>query len=378
MVLGALVALPVLAVLAGAPWRIEDAGRAVAVAAALGELRADDVRSVGPLAAMLLWIVFAGGGVLLALGVLRGRIPAAGAAAAIAGLVAVDLLRMGMGQNPAIPRDHARQPETGAIRHLQAQGRARFAGLLPEAGLPPLAANEGMRWGLYDARGYDYPVEARYDRLWRTAVAPPLPFIPPTTIAGDDGPALRALGLLGVTSLLARKEDAPRPLPVAYDGPDARVYANPQALPRVWIAGGERVAADEDAALDAILDPALDLRATAVVERTLGLPATAPGAGRAALERYEPERVTIAARATAPGVVVLSDLHYPGWEATVDGRDAPIERVDYLLRGVRVEPGAHTIELRYRPASFRLGLLISALTAVGLVAAVLLGRRRRA
>ena len=73
---------------------------------------------------------------------------------------------------------------------------------------------------------------------------------------------------------------------------------------------------------------------------------------------------------------MLSDVCYPGWQATVDGRDVPIERVDYLLRGVAVGPGRHTVELAYRPASWRAGRMVSALAALALAAAVALSRRR--
>jgi uncharacterized membrane protein YfhO len=79
--------------------------------------------------------------------------------------------------------------------------------------------------------------------------------------------------------------------------------------------------------------------------------------------------------------VILTDDFYPGWTATLDGRPATIHRVDYLLRGITIGPGRHTVVLDYRPASWRLGLLISALCAFGVLAAVLSGlltRRRRA
>jgi uncharacterized membrane protein YfhO len=76
-------------------------------------------------------------------------------------------------------------------------------------------------------------------------------------------------------------------------------------------------------------------------------------------------------------MLVLSDTWYPGWHATVDGHDAKIERVDYLLRGVRVGPGSHTVQMTYRPLSFRIGWIVSLATALALLGAVLVSRRRR-
>ena len=51
----------------------------------------------------------------------------------------------------------------------------------------------------------------------------------------------------------------------------------------------------------------------------------------------------------ARSLLVLTDVHYPGWKATVDGEPAQIERVDYLLRGVRVPAGSHRVEFSYEP-----------------------------
>ena len=89
-------------------------------------------------------------------------------------MLVADLFRANMGFNPAIPVDHARQPATGAIRYLQSRTpeplRRASTGCPTSRCRPDLA----MRYGLYDARGYDYPVERRYDTLWRATVAPPV------------------------------------------------------------------------------------------------------------------------------------------------------------------------------------------------------------
>ena len=91
------------------------------------------------------------------------------------------------------------------------------------------------------------------------------------------------------------------------------------------------------------------------------------------MTRIEPDRMEVTA--SGRGLVVLSDVHFPGWHATVDGRDADIERVDYLLRGVAVGDGEHEIVLEYRPSSWRAGWIVSLLTALGLLAAMWKGAR---
>ena len=175
-----------------------------------------------------------------------------------------------------------------------------------------------------------------------------------------DG-ALRTLGLLGVSDLLAPPGGPRRAgLRVTYDGEDARIYANPHALPRTWVVGGQQRVAGGDAALAAITAPGFDARRAAVVERPVAGLSDGPSgpAGTSRIAAYEAERVELAARADRRALVVLSDVWFPGWRATVDGRDVPIERVDYLLRGVAVGPGEHRIVLEYRPWSWRAGWIV--------------------
>jgi uncharacterized membrane protein YfhO len=119
-----------------------------------------------------------------------------------------------------------------------------------------------------------------------------------------------------------------------------------------------------------------------VVERRVaGVPVAAakasPPAGTARIVTYEPDRVVLRADARRAGLVVLSDVVYPGWKATVDGRPADLERVDYVLRGVRVPAGAHRVEMRFEPASFTVGWIVSAVAAVALAALALGWRARR-
>jgi Bacterial membrane protein YfhO len=376
--LAATVALPLLVVLARSPVHARFIGDALGVAWAFATPPATpDSLSIIPMAAALVWIVIGGAAALLIWLAHRGRIAPGTVAALAITLTALDLLRFGMGQNPAIPLDHARQPVTGAIHHLREAGLGRFAGVVPNFGIVALPADAGMRYGLYDARGYDYPVERRYDKLWRTAIAPRVPFLPPTTLAATNARALRALSLLGVTDLIQQPGDKPLHRPgvqLAYDGRDARVYRNEGALPRAWVVGAQRVVGSDREALDAVLSPRFDPRTTAVVQRPI---AGLAGGGSARIERYEPERVRIAARTTRRALVILSDVWYPGWQAKVDGRPASIERVDYLLRGVAVGPGTHRIEFAYRPASWRIGWVLTLLTALALAGAVVLRRRRR-
>jgi uncharacterized membrane protein YfhO len=85
----------------------------------------------------------------------------------------------------------------------------------------------------------------------------------------------------------------------------------------------------------------------------------------------------VTATAKREGLLVVSDAWYPGWTATVDGKPADVERVNYVFRGVRVGPGAHRVEFAYRPLSWRIGWIVSLLAVLAIAAAGLAPRRLR-
>jgi uncharacterized membrane protein YfhO len=74
---------------------------------------------------------------------------------------------------------------------------------------------------------------------------------------------------------------------------------------------------------------------------------------------------------------VLVDAYDPGWKATVDGTGFPILRANTVFRAVAMEPGAHRVEQRYRPASVKIGMLISSTAFVLGIAALLMRRSPR-
>jgi hypothetical protein len=253
-------------------------------------------------------------------------------------------------------------------------------------------------------------VEKRFDALWRRTVAPGVgDFTQPEEFAGATPAALRALDLLSVSDLLVGPLQAIKfplhgpGLRVAYHGSDGVVYRNANALPRVFVVNRQQTVRGDDAQLAAVTAPGFRGRDVAVTSTPVaGLP-QAPAAGggsgvsgassgassggaatsgtSARLVSYSGERAVIRATATTRSLVVLTDDFYPGWSATVDGHPATVQRVDYLLRGVAVTPGIHTIVFSYSPASWTVGWIISALTALALLVAVataLIALRRRA
>ena len=69
------------------------------------------------------------------------------------------------------------------------------------------------------------------------------------------------------------------------------------------------------------------------------------------LTSYMSNKLTYDVSSTKGGVIVFSEVYYPGWTATVDGSPAELVRVNYLLRAVNVAPGKHKVELEFHPRS---------------------------
>ncbi len=155
---------------------------------------------------------------------------------------------------------------------------------------------------------------------------------------------------------------------------EARIYENPDALPRAFVVSSSRAVADEKEALEALADPAFDPRQTVLLEGGATLEAPA-AVSTATIVARESRKIVVECSLEAPGTLVLLDAYYPGWRATVDGVERPIVRADDLFRAVALERGHHTVELVYQPTSFRAGLALSCLGVVVLV--VLLVRRPR-
>ena len=77
------------------------------------------------------------------------------------------------------------------------------------------------------------------------------------------------------------------------------------------------------------------------------------------------------------GILVLSEVAYPGWVATLDGSPAPIHVANGLLRAVPLPAGAHLVELRFESPTLRIGVGISAMTAALLLGVCAASLRRR-
>ena len=86
---------------------------------------------------------------------------------------------------------------------------------------------------------------------------------------------------------------------------------------------------------------------------------------------YEPNRLSYEVNSGKGGILVFSEIYYPGWTATVDGEAVELGRVDYILRALHIQPGKHQVELAFFPKSVDTTETIAYIAIVLLVLIVL-------
>jgi hypothetical protein len=142
--------------------------------------------------------------------------------------------------------------------------------------------------------------------------------------------------------------------------------------PAAWVAP-VIVKAGREPTLATVLDPRFDPRRAAIFDSTAAVPGVQitalpePVAVTPRITRYEPGRISLTLDQPAPegSALIVSENYYPGWNATVDGKAAPIGRADYTLIGVALPTGGRQVELAFHEAPYENGKVLT-LFALGL------------
>ena len=289
-------------------------------------------------------------------------------------LLALSLLQgihLSWGWNPAVPRaEHFSLTKTEAFIGREYRGE-RF---LADTGILP--GDTVLVHGLTTVGGYDAMNVATFDGFRAYALKEGANPLLDWTASGIE-PASPAFQLLGVRLLLFHER---RSLPGWH------LVAGPHDAPaesEVWI-----LAADDPvprafcvsrivSRTSALGDPAgFDARHSAFLEENDPLAIDDP------FECSEVELVSRSAHTLeyeveldGEGLFVLTEQHYPGWRATVDGEERPILRADSVFRALNLDAGVHRVRFEYAPESWRIGRFVGLLGLVLLVGGVIAARR---
>lgn len=156
---------------------------------------------------------------------------------------------------------------------------------------------------------------------------------------------------------------------------EVNVYTYRQPRSRWWLARRAIVAAAAEAQLHETRLRDFDPDEDVVVDRPVALGEDDPEAEMGSVQPAPGERLRLRVSCPAPRVLVVADSWYPGWRATVDAQPTEILRANYAFRGVVVPAGEHTVEFRFRPASWPVALPLCGLGALLALAVGLWPRR---
>ncbi len=141
------------------------------------------------------------------------------------------------------------------------------------------------------------------------------------------------------------------------------------ALPRAALYNNWQVNTNDEVTLQTLASPAFDPKRQVLVSNAdLSPPpaesaATNQDAGTVEFVQYAPKDVLLRVRAETPALLLLNDKHDPHWTVTVDDKPGRLLRCNYLMRGVIVPPGEHTVRFRFSTSLLALGVSIAALAA---------------
>lgn len=208
----------------------------------------------------------------------------------------------------------------------------------------------------------------------------------------------RILNLLGTKYFLHAKEDGrniwvfpfweyPEDFEKIWEDEKYEIFENKKALPRAFLVNDYQVAQSNQEIIDLMYHPKTDLSKTVVLEKEVTAtiqPSSHLPAGRQGstingnsvdITEYTPTKIEIKVNNPQPGILFLSDIFYPGWEAFVDEQKTTILRANFTFRSVIVPAGDHKVIFKFNPPLFKLGLFSSLISFLFMGIISIIGKR---
>lgn len=257
--------------------------------------------------------------------------------------VTLDLIRFANKFDPFVSRNYL-FPETKAIEYLQKQpGIFRIASL--DSGLLP--PNFATQYRLQSISGYD-PLFLNSYAQYIVAmernepnVNPPYGFNRIVEPKNYNSPLFDLLNVKYVLSL--NDIDSPKLTKIFEEG-QTKIYENEDVLPRVFFVKRITAQSNPENAIKDLFNQ--EASSSAVVEMQDQSLVAEYNLGSAMISRYTENEIEIKTENNGNGFLVVSDIYYPTWNATVDGEEWTIYKTNYTFRGIVVPKGKHTIIMK--------------------------------
>lgn len=199
--------------------------------------------------------------------------------------------------------------------------------------------------------GYHAAKLRRYQELIDAYISPEMQkMMPAIAKAGGDMTKVNGDSLFPVLNMLNAKYFI-----VPLQANQTVAIENPYVYGNAWFVDKVTYVKNANEELDAL--GKLNLRHEAVADARfqsqLGESKSQDSTSIVKLTAYEPNQLTYDVRSATGGIVVFSEIFYPEWTATVDGKPVEIGRVDYVLRALNVDKGHHKVVLTFDPKSVK-------------------------
>lgn len=157
------------------------------------------------------------------------------------------------------------------------------------------------------------------------------------------------------------------------------LYETQNVAPRVYVAQNVRLETTPHQMMAQFAAAGFNTAVEVFVDSLVPIRQTEGFSAQAKLVNYTNLSAHLRAVSNGPAVLVLADTHFPGWRVYVDGKEEKLLRANYFFRGVAIPAGEHSVDFKYEPLPFKVGLYVSLTTAIilCLVTLILLVRARR-
>jgi|Deesub1362B_J571_1020462.scaffolds.fasta_scaffold04030_2 hypothetical protein len=228
--------------------------------------------------------------------------------------------------------------------------------------------NTSLLYEIFDVTGLWNPLQlADYKRYWDAVGRCGLR----SSRLYDFTNAKYVIGLKDVTL------DWEKFTPVFDGDPNVNIYLNTKALPRAFLVHRALVVDDHETALERIQEPGFDPSTTVIVEGGKPLDIHQMGESSVEIVSYSPNEINLNVMTSEEAYLVLSEVFYPGWKVYVNGKEEEVLRANYAFRAVYLKPGRKEVCFVFEPLSWKVGLILSSATMIGLLTWGLLSLRRR-
>lgn len=177
---------------------------------------------------------------------------------------------------------------------------------------------------------------------------------------GNAGLNLDLLGALNIKYITYQQGLSIPDLTPVFNGSSGTVYRNEKLLPKAFFVDSLVTVSTPNEAFDFVEQPNVDYSSIAVVETTEALSTSSDSTSKADVTEYTGAEMTLSLNRSKPGFLVLSEIYYPaGWVATLNGNEIPIYKTNFVLRGLEIPAGDHTLKLEFKPKSYSIGVTLS-------------------